>query len=196
MCYVFSQFVWSGHPRLVFFLICTPENTHVSYTFKLSIACLSSCFFLFLFRLIIECLVDTLLQSFRHSRIVPLSLLLWTSLKSSEFTKFSAINYHPVCTQIFALSQTGQDACTLNVYLPRHDQTILKTMDKRCFSVSTKFVPASKFRGVDPRAFQVFPLRRYIYIYIFFCFIFLSDTARNIHNIISTHVSVVHYSCV
>lgn len=84
-------FVWSGHPRLVS-LICTPENTHVSYTFKLSIACLPH-------RLIIECLVDTLERYVTHSithASVPLSLHLWTPIESSEFTKFSAINYHPV----------------------------------------------------------------------------------------------------
>lgn len=159
--------------------------------------------------------MDTLERYFSHSvtrsRIVPLSLLLWTSFKSSEFIKFSAINYHSVYIQIFALSLSRIVAgfCSRNVLSQQHD---LGRSDLRGLCFSLRIWSRANVRLRDTTTLRILPpvswprstnlprtflsLSADIFYYLFFFyFFFLSDTACNIHNIISTHVSVVHYSC-
>lgn len=135
--------------------------------------------------------MDTLERYFSHSvtrsRIVPLSLLLWTSFKSSEFIKFSAINYHSVYIQIFALSLSRIVAgfCSRNVLSQQHDLG-----STRPLFLSKDLIPCERSpKGHDdlenptssfvapihePSTNLPFSLRRYIllsFLFLFFLFV-------------------------
>ena len=104
--------------------------------------------------------MDTLERYFSHSvtrsRIVPLSLLLWTSFKSSEFIKFSAINYHSVYIQIFALSLSRIVAgfCSRNVLSQQHD---LGRSDLRGLCFSLRIWSRANVRLRDTTTLRILP---------------------------------------
>lgn len=177
---VLFRVVWSSSSRF----FCTLENTHVCYTFKLSIACLS-------FRLIFECLVDTLGRYFSHS----------VTHASFPFHSFSGLPLNPanllnLARQItipyiyryflYPVPNLAGYHHSLNV-LSHHDRRILN--GDNAVSVSSKVIPSETCkRSLDghfdleknPTSNFVAPihevhvlfLRRYIfYLFLFFLFV-------------------------